>query len=89
MTAITDDFLSARHSVFHFETDGGNVKEIPVAIGVLKNENIAAVTAEVNDEKKEIDIITTPSGRYFYQVNACGPIKFLNKNGEVMDRCGI
>ncbi|MCA1011678.1 hypothetical protein [Halobacillus halophilus] len=89
MTAITEDFFSATHRVFHFETEDGNIKEMPIVFGVLKNENIATVTAEVNDEKKEIDIITTHTGRYFYQVNAWGPIEFLNKNGEVMDRYGI
>ncbi|MBX0358436.1 hypothetical protein [Halobacillus sp. Nhm2S1] len=89
MTNITDDSFSARHSVLHYETEEGNVKEMPIVFGYLKNDNISAVTADVSDQEKEIEIISTDSGRYFYQVNAWGPIKFLNDNGEVIDRYGI
>ncbi|WP_406944225.1 hypothetical protein ACJA3J_12705 [Halobacillus sp. SY10] len=89
MTAITDDSYSARHSVLHYKTDNGNVKELPIAFGYVKNENITTVTADVNDQIKEIEIINTKLGRYFYQVNAWGPIKFLNDNGEVIERYGI
>ncbi|MBA2174876.1 hypothetical protein H0266_08225 [Halobacillus locisalis] len=89
MTAITDDSHSTRHSVLHYETDDGNVKKLPIAFGHLKNKNITTVTAEVNGKIKEIEIIDTKSGRYFYQVNAWGPIEFLNSNGEVMDQYGI
>ncbi|ARI77848.1 hypothetical protein [Halobacillus mangrovi] len=88
MIAMTDDSFSARHNVFHYETEKGNVQEMPIAFGILKNENIASVTAEVKNEKKEIEILSTKSGRYFYQVNAWGPIKFLDENGEVIDRYG-
>lgn len=89
MTAITEDSFSARHSVLHYEIEKGNVKEMPIAFGYLKDENITAVTADVSDQEKEIEIISTKSGRYFYQVNAWGPIKFLNDKGEVIDRYGI
>ncbi|WP_394218830.1 hypothetical protein [Halobacillus trueperi] len=89
MTAITDDSFNATHSVFHYETVKGNVKEMPIAFGYINNENITTVTAYVNDQKEEIEIINTESGRYFYQVNAWGPIKFLNEKGKVIDRYGI
>ena len=89
MTAITDDSFSASHSVLHYETEEGNVKEMPIAFGYLKDENITAVTADVSDQEKEIEIISTKSGRYFYQVNAWNPIKFLNDKGEVIDRYGF
>lgn len=89
MTAITDASFSARHSVFHYETEEGKVREMAIAFGYLEDEDIASVTADVNDEEKELEIISTTSGRYFYQVNAWSPIKFLNDHGEVIDRYGI
>lgn len=89
MTAITDASFSARHSVLHYETEEGNVREMPIVFGYLKDENITSVTADVSDQEKELEIINTTSGRYFYQVNAWGPIKFLNDSGEYIDRYGI
>ncbi|RWZ54476.1 hypothetical protein EQV77_14480 [Halobacillus fulvus] len=88
VTSITNDSFNIQHRVFHYETEKGNIKELPVAFGALNNKNIATVTAEVKDEEKELDILNTGANRYFYQLNAWGPIKLLNENGEVIDRYG-
>ncbi|MBM7572353.1 hypothetical protein [Aquibacillus albus] len=86
ISSITDESFSVRHKILRFKTDEGNVKEIPIAFGKLVDENISTVTAEVNDEVKEMEIITTDLSRYFYQVNAWGPIKGLDEKGEVIEQ---
>ncbi|KGX90114.1 hypothetical protein [Pontibacillus marinus] len=86
---VASDSFAAHHKILHIENEKGKVIEIPIAFGKVGDINISSVTAEVNNEIEKIEIIPINSGRYFYKVNAWGPIKALDKNGKVIDQYGF
>ncbi|WP_345240614.1 hypothetical protein [Pontibacillus salipaludis] len=86
--SVENDSFAAHHKIVHIENGKGKETEIPIAFGKVEDKRVSSITARVNNKVEKIEILPINSGRYFYKLNAWGPIKALDENGEVMEQYG-